>query len=857
MYTYKVLLSAFLLIASSKALWPFDESENTVGATPTQEPWWERILGGETGTTSTLSTQTPVTQSQAISQTSAVSSVSSSEQPWYASFFSNQIVISSSTSKPPPATATAIAHFGITTSQTPSASRSTKLATSDNVLESFIAGLGLGKTSSSSSVSSLNSTTASRIESSDSVKATDETESNRDGDGILNPYSPINVTCPSHSIVREANGLSTGEKDYILSRQELTNRNLIDFLSNRANLSDFDSEHFINENSRDHNITIGLAFSGGGYRAMLSGAGSLLALDNRFEDSNTNGLGGLLQSTTYLSGLSGGSWLVGSLVLNNWISVQELFNGSANMWNLEDSFLNPNSLSAAELAKYYLGVGTAVDAKNQAGFKTSLTDLWGRVLSHQFFDDSSGGVNVTWSGVRNFSTFEDHSMPYFFVVANGKVTSNPEIDQNSTFIVEMSAYELGNFDNSLKSFVDIEYLGSNIENGESSQCVKNFDNGGFLMGTSSSLFNQIFMNLSGYDVGMLIRPVVETVLSDLTDDKTDVAIFEPNPFYESTYGSIESVGNNRTLTLVDGGENGQNVPFYPLIQKDRNVDVIFAFDNSADTQENWPNGTSFVETYKWQFTDQGKGTPFPFVPDVKTYLNKGLGEKPIFFGCNASSLSPLIKWHGVDERNETDIPLVVYVSSNHQSYLSNFSTFKLSYDNAEKFGTIQNGYEVVTSKNLTDDTEWATCVGCAIIRRQQDRLGEKPSQECERCFKRYCWTGTLDLAPKVDVDGLYTNSSTNHNNNNSSSILHNNATSTISHNSTSTSTRHSPTVAAGSFSQSTRASQTTRFYPSTSITSKLSIISKTTTNTLFNGVQGFTVPSVVAICFNFLLSVIF
>ncbi|KAJ4136632.1 Lysophospholipase 1 [Fusarium falciforme] len=54
---------------------------------------------------------------------------------------------------------------------------------------------------------------------------------------------------------------------------------------------------------------IAVACSGGGYRAMLSGAGMLAAMDNRTDGANEHGLGGLLQGATYLAGLSGGNWL--------------------------------------------------------------------------------------------------------------------------------------------------------------------------------------------------------------------------------------------------------------------------------------------------------------------------------------------------------------------------------------------------------------------------------------------------------------------------------------------------------------------------------------------------------------------
>lgn len=85
--------------------------------------------------------------------------------------------------------------------------------------------------------------------------------------------------------------------------------------------------------------------SGGGYRAMLSGAGALAAWDIRSDGSQKEGnLGGLLQSATYLSGLSGGGWLVGSLMMNNWTSVQESVNYPG-IWQLQNSIFEGMSLA--------------------------------------------------------------------------------------------------------------------------------------------------------------------------------------------------------------------------------------------------------------------------------------------------------------------------------------------------------------------------------------------------------------------------------------------------------------------------------------------------------------------------------
>lgn len=104
----------------------------------------------------------------------------------------------------------------------------------------------------------------------------------------------------------------------------------------RANISGFDARAYI------HSVVdsglmvprVGIAVSGGGYRALMNGAGALSAFDSRTPDSTSpGGLGGVLQSATYLSGLSGGSWLVGSLSIQNFTTVDSIIHATEGFLN--------------------------------------------------------------------------------------------------------------------------------------------------------------------------------------------------------------------------------------------------------------------------------------------------------------------------------------------------------------------------------------------------------------------------------------------------------------------------------------------------------------------------------------------
>jgi lysophospholipase len=70
----------------------------------------------------------------------------------------------------------------------------------------------------------------------------------------------------------------------------------------------------------------------GVYRAMMNGVGAIAAFDNRTTSSADKGhLGGILQTATYLSGLSGGSWVVGSLYMQNFTAEDTIIYASGGL----------------------------------------------------------------------------------------------------------------------------------------------------------------------------------------------------------------------------------------------------------------------------------------------------------------------------------------------------------------------------------------------------------------------------------------------------------------------------------------------------------------------------------------------
>ncbi|KAA8901927.1 lysophospholipase [Sphaerosporella brunnea] len=508
-------------------------------------------------------------------------------------------------------------------------------------------------------------------------------------------------------------------------------------------MTDFDVVSFIDS----YSPTVALAFSGGGYRAMLSGAGAVKAMDIRTPGtSGPKQVGGLLQSATYLAGLSGGSWLLESVIVNNFTTIGGI-QASKNLWDLEHNILVPDSLS------YYSDIRSEVKSKEEAGFDITLTDYWARALSRQFLNWTDGGPGVTFSSVALTDEYKNADIPFPIIVADERRPGQKIISKNAT-VFEFNPLEFGSFDPTVFAFTPLEYLGTNMTKGvpvEGDVCIRGFDNAGYVMGTSSSLFNQILLNLNSSGLQGVSLELAQSVLTGLSTADYDIADYAPNPFFGINPNSNPS-SNTRNLTLVDGGEDLQNIPLHPLIQPSRKVDVIFAFDNSADTlnhdgsTSNWPNGTAMVATYERALDSEiSNGTLFPHIPDVNTFVNLGLNRRPTFFGCDGANITASHPGSAIP-------PLVVYMPNSPWTYKSNISTFTMSYSHAERDNMIQNGFNIASQGNGTQTDNWPACIGCAIVHRQQERTGATQSAQCKQCFAEYCWNGTLksEVPPQYD-----------------------------------------------------------------------------------------------------------
>lgn len=585
-------------------------------------------------------------------------------------------------------------------------------------------------------------------------------------------YAPFRVQCPTNrpllrmsgSAIQKTQTLSQDEQAFLKGRQSVTSslwRNF--FTDGPGKATGYQNTPLMAPKQNDWPV-LGIAHSGGGERATLYGAGVLNALDS---GTISSPIRGVYQLASYSTGLSGGSWLVASMTAHNYPTLPNLLS----RLRLDLDIILPGG-AFYNSWQFFQNILFVVLQKKLAGFTTSMVDYWGVALGQHFlpavttdnFYSSSfttpRGAGITFSGFRNTPSLREFQKPLPIIVSNhlplvnGSVNPDKLPIQGITYIplsapiYEYSPFEFGSFDPQLSAFIPTEYLGTSLESGNpvapsggffssflsgvGKNCVRGFDQMSFIMGSSAALCNTVFGGAVP-DFPSAYTAVMNYFTGSVGDRQLMVAHY-PNPFK----GVNGQMGFDRStsdeLLIVDGGENGENIPFNPLLAPARNVDVIMAADASADTN-NYPNGTAMINTWlrihKVLPSGSANFPPVPLQPQV--WIDQGFNTRPTFFGCNASST-----------QGNGGYPLVVYLPNSPLSVsATNPSTFKLQYSDKDRdlfLRSVTNSTErpLFGPKKIVDGN-WSTCLSCALIDRSRNRMNVTRSPVCEVCFERYCY----------------------------------------------------------------------------------------------------------------------
>ncbi|CAK5281501.1 unnamed protein product [Mycena citricolor] len=575
-------------------------------------------------------------------------------------------------------------------------------------------------------------------------------------------YAPsVNVQCPDFSttnLVRE-----------FTPQNQTLHPAEIEFVNKRLNTTVQDAWYaWLNGSALGYNIS-----------AFTYGAGCLSALDARNESSKAAGTGGLLQAASYITGLSGGSWVTGSLLFNNWPTIKDLIYGNDSLgldgWKLDLPFASPDGLDVfSQNNQYFYGsILWSVFSKAATGVDTSISDPWSRMISYHFLNQTTRsnfftnktahGAGQLWSDIPNIPAVQQGLAPFPILVTDSRPASlNTTVALTlDPTVYEISPFEFASYDPNLSAGMNLTYAGTHLTNGKAangSACVTGFDQAGFMMGTSASLFNQIFdfanNELQGFDSAdsHTFIYLLQRQLRSVRTRQDDVANW-PNPFNglkSATYDDSSSTW----LSLIDGASNGENIPYGPLFVKARALDVIVTLENSADDPNTWPKYVSSLKCLVLSY-EPGSGSSvlttsqrlstilrashqqFPPIPQsANDFISTGVRQRPTFFGCDPSQTPP-------------EYPLVIYLPNSPpitgDDPVTNSATFKLSYPSLHTRLFLDqvhlNTISGFTPNANTPDPNFGLCLQCASIDRSRMKISPTPSRSeiCAQCFKQYCY----------------------------------------------------------------------------------------------------------------------
>lgn len=544
-----------------------------------------------------------------------------------------------------------------------------------------------------------------------------------------NPYAPVyNQQCPGTLVRSAASGIGPDEAGYVGARKKNADAALTKWLeaaNNQLKLSGI-----AGFGGSGPLPTVGLASSGGGWRALLAGGGFLSGLDSRETNGVVSGMSGLYQAMTYHSALSGGSWLLSSIMGNGWQTVSWL---KTNLWEsgFNHDLLLPYGTKDVGLksAKALKTIHSQIEAKKNAEVAngqngTSLTDLWGRLLSYELFpttDDSA--LTHTLSGLVDNtpgSPWASNKIPYPIITSIGVNFPETCLPDAVATQYEFSPYEFGSWDTGVSAFFPTKNLGTSMDNGKpTTGCTVNFDNLGYVLGTSSSLFNEV---CSVYDTTTtkILKDVLglwKTVNGGNLETRENYATY-PNPFHGMGKSS-SLVTADPELYLADGGETGQNDPLWPLLRR-KDISVIISSDNSADTKDNWSTGTAIWHTYQ---RAKALGlSRMPTVPEVAKDSQTAVRD-PQFFGCHDPTNVMIIS---VPNNQWLDKSIIQ----------ANQPTMKQDYQPQETDNMLANA--ALTASQGKDNKDWPVCVACAVMKNSQKFTGTL-KDKCQKCFTQYCF----------------------------------------------------------------------------------------------------------------------
>ena len=354
---------------------------------------------------------------------------------------------------------------------------------------------------------------------------------------------------------------------------------------------------------------IAMCGSGGGLRALVAGTSSYLSAKEH----------GLFDCVTYTAGVSGSCWLQ-TLYYSDACqrSHAKLIRHLKNRLGVHIAF-PPDALEllvSAPTNKYLLA-GLVEKAKGVPDADFGIVDVYGALLAARLLvpkgELSVSAHDFKISNQRRFTDNGSQPLPIYTAVRH-EIPLAEQMDMQDPVIAEAKArheswfqwfeftpYEL--WCEELSAGIPTWAMGRKFENGRTVWR----ENGlalpevrvPMLMGIWGSAF---CATLSHYykEVGPFLRGIaglaaIDTMITERDNDLVKVHPIDPASIPNFALGMREllppscpeSVFTQKNFQFMDAGMSN-NLPIYPLLRPGRNVDILVAFDASADVRtDNW------------------------------------------------------------------------------------------------------------------------------------------------------------------------------------------------------------------------------------------------------------------------------
>ncbi|KAF9239571.1 hypothetical protein DTO027I6_9844 [Penicillium roqueforti] len=370
---------------------------------------------------------------------------------------------------------------------------------------------------------------------------------------------------------------------------------------------------------------IAVCGSGGGLRALVAGTGSYLAAQEA----------GLWDCITYTAGVSGSCWL--QTLYHSSIAQQDfdkLVDHLKNRLGVHIAFPPAalNLLTTAPTNKYLLS-GFVEKLKGDPGADFGLVDIYGLLLAARLLvprgELGVSGFDFKLSNQRAnlingahplpIYTAVRHEIPVEALIQKDQTKKNPTPEQLAKESrheawfqwFEFTPYEF--FCEELNAGIPTWSLGRHFNAGRSDVSADNLPIPELripgLMGVWGSAFcatlSHYYKEIRPLVSGLAGFSGIDSLIQGKNQDLIKVHPIDPAAIPNYVMGMKdqlpdscpESIFRDEHLRLMDAGMSN-NLPIYPLIRPGRDVDVIVAFDASADVkQENW---LSVVDGYAKQ-----------------------------------------------------------------------------------------------------------------------------------------------------------------------------------------------------------------------------------------------------------------